>query len=57
VGPQVACGFAGPGRTWGRSGTNLSRVCSIMAVVCNKFDDEMEQLAAETKAGRTRETA
>ena len=35
----------------------LAIVCSIMAVVCNKFDDEMEQLAAETKAGRTRETA
>jgi uncharacterized membrane protein len=35
----------------------LAIVCIVMAVVCNKFDDEMEQLASDTKAGRTRETA
>ena len=35
----------------------LAIVCVIMAVVCNKFDDEMEQLAADTKASRIRETA
>lgn len=35
----------------------LAIVCVVMAVVCNKFDDEMEQLASETKAGRSREKA
>jgi uncharacterized membrane protein len=35
----------------------LAAVCYVMAVVCNKFDDEMEQLAEDTKASRQRETA
>ncbi len=35
----------------------LAAVCYVMAVVCNKFDDEMEQLATDTKSRRQRETA
>ncbi|MDD2605728.1 MAG: hypothetical protein RBR20_04210 [Desulfobacterales bacterium] len=35
----------------------LAILCVVMALVCNKFDDEMEQLANDTKAGRSRETA
>jgi uncharacterized membrane protein len=34
----------------------LAVVCYVMTLVCNKFDDEMEQFAADTKAGKTRET-
>ncbi len=32
----------------------LAIICSIMAIVCNKFDDEMDQLSADTKASRNR---
>ena len=35
----------------------LAAVCYVMAVVCNKFDDEMESLAADTTAKKVRETA
>ncbi len=35
----------------------LAVVCFVMAIVCNKFDDEMESLATETTAKKVRETA
>ena len=35
----------------------LAVVCYVMAVVCNKFDDEMETLAADETAKKVRETA
>ena len=33
----------------------LAIVCLVMALVCNKFDDEMEQLANEDKPEQVRE--
>jgi hypothetical protein len=30
----------------------LMAVCAVMAIVCNKFDDEMESLADQAKSDR-----